>query len=81
MLRARHSERSEAPRSARWCSDDEEVEVDEEEEEEEEEDDAAAAGDDVNRLVDRLSDAMQSGGDDASGCDESISKETTRPDT
>ncbi len=61
-MRARQSERNEAPRSARWCSDEED-----EDDEDAEEDVAAAAGDDVNRLVERLSDAMQSGGNDASG--------------
>jgi hypothetical protein len=67
MLRARQSERSEAPRSARWCSDEEDEEDGDEEDEDEEDVAAAAAGDDVNRLVDKLSDAMQSGGNDASG--------------
>jgi hypothetical protein len=67
MLRARQSERSEAPRSARWCSDEEDEEDGDENDEDAEEDVAVAAGDDVSRLVDRLSDAMQSGGNDASG--------------
>ncbi len=63
MLRARQSERSEAPRSAR-CKRDEETDADEEEAGTD--DDAAAGGEEVSKLVDRLSDAMQSGGDAAS---------------